>query len=382
MKTRYRILLGTTGTLATATVALALVLGHTAPCPSMPVAPEGATVSAVQHHCYGAPEVLTLERVAKPVPADDELLIRVHSASVNPLDWHYLRGSPYLMRLMSGIGAPRETRLGVDMAGTVAAVGSAVTRFKPGDRVFGGWTGSFGEYLVIPESRNVTRIPDNVSFAQAAAVPIAGATALQALHEKGGLQPGDKVLVNGASGGVGTIAVQLAKAHGAEVHGVCSTRNIALVSSLGADKVYDYTRENYTESDERYDLVIDNVGNHSPAANRKMLKADGRLVLVGGSSGNWIGPLAGPVQMAMLSPFVEQELITLFAVLRGEDMATLASHLSQGTLKPVIDRHYPLRQIRDAIAYSETGRARGKIIVDIVEGAGADNGGGFEAMKP
>ena len=213
-------------------------------------------MKAVVHRCYGSPDVLALEDLQKPTPVGDQLLIRVKAAAVNPLDWHYMRGSPYIMRLSSGIGAPGEPRLGVDFAGVVEAVGDEVNEFQPGDAVFGGMTGAFGEYVLMGEGRSVVHKPENVSFEQAAAVPIAAITALQALRDSGGVEAGDKVLINGASGGVGTYAVQIAKWMGAEVHGVCSTRNVELVRSLGADRVIDYKKDSYVQGDEIYDVCL------------------------------------------------------------------------------------------------------------------------------
>jgi NADPH:quinone reductase-like Zn-dependent oxidoreductase len=268
------------------------------------------------------------------------------------------------MRLMSGLGKPADTRLGVDFAGTVEAVGDAVTRFAPGDAVFGGANGAFAEYLTVRETGAVAMKPENVTFEEAATVPIAALTALQALRDKGRLEPGQKVLINGASGGVGTFAVQIAKALGAEVTGVCSTRNVDMVRSIGADHVIDYKKVNYTESDRRYDLIVDMVGNHSPRKNVRVLQPDGILVLVGGGKGNWIEPLKGLLQAMVLSPFVEQQIISFVARLDPEDLAALAELMEKRAVTPVIDRRYPLRDVAAAIEYSEAGRARGKIIVN------------------
>lgn len=320
-------------------------------------------MKAVVYSCYGSPDVLELADVAKPDPADDELLVRIKAAAVNPLDWHYMRGSPYFMRLMSGLGAPTITRLGVDFSGTVEAVGKDVTRFKPGDEVFGGRTGAFADYVTIRESRAVTLKPDNVSHEQAASVPIAAITALEALRDKGQLQPGQKVLINGASGGVGTFAVQIAKSFGAEVTGVCSTRNVDMVRSLGADHVFDYKKENYTESGEQYDLIVDMVGNHSLRANRNVLSPEGRMVLVGGGKGDWIGPMMRPLQAMLVSPFVDQEIITLLAGLDSDDLVLLGELMESGEVTPVLDRRFTLSDVPAAIRYSEEGHARGKIII-------------------
>lgn len=366
MKLRYKFAVGFLALVAAGLAALALVLSHDAACgPAPELSPGAARMKAIVYRCYGSPDVLQFEEVVRPVPAQDEALVRVRAAAVNPLDWHYMRGSPYVMRLMSGLGAPTDSRLGVDFAGTVEAVGEAVTRFKPGDEVFGGAGGAFGEYVTIRESRALAHKPDNISFEQAAAVPIAGVTALQALRDKGRLQPGQQVLVNGASGGVGTFAVQIAKSFGAEVTGVCSTRNVEMVRSIGADHVFDYTREDYTRSGRQFDLIIDNVGNHSLLANRRVLKPDGVLVTVGGSPGDWLGPLVRPIQGWMLSPFVTQDFPNIMARLTAEDLAELGDLMHRGEMMPVIDRRFPLGEVPAAIRYSETGRARGKIIVTV-----------------
>ncbi len=366
MKLRYKIVNGILLLLAVAIVSLALVLSHTADCEPAPAIATGTeTTKAIVYRCYGSPDVLEYADVEKPTPRDDEVLVKIQAASVNPLDWHYMRGSPYFMRLSSGLGAPSDTRLGVDFAGTVESVGSKVTRFKPGDEVFGGRTGAFAEYVTVPEDRALVLKPAEVTFEQAASSPIAGVTALQALRDQGKLQPGQKVLVNGASGGVGTFAVQIAKSFGAEVTGVCSTRNVDMVLSIGADHVIDYKKENYTDSGQRYDLIIDMVGNHSLLANRKVLEPDGRLVMVGGAKGDWIAPLKGPIKALLLSPFVEQELVMILAQLTREDLTILGDLMQAGTVSPVIDRRYRLREVPDAIRYSEEGRARGKIIIDL-----------------
>jgi NADPH:quinone reductase-like Zn-dependent oxidoreductase len=366
LKLFKRIVLGLLLLVVVAVGALAFTLARTDDCgPPAWEETVGESMRSTRYRCYGGPEVVEVVSVAVPQPAEDELLVRVHSAAVNPLDWHYLRGSPYFMRLQSGLGKPRDTRLGVDFAGVVEAVGSGVTRFQPGDRVFGGAAGAFSDYLVVRETRAVAHIPEGVAFESAASVGIAGLTALQALRDEGRLEAGQRVLINGASGGVGTFAVQIASAMGAEVHGVCSTRNVERVLGIGADRVFDYKKEDYTESGEKYDLIVDMVGNNSVMANSAMLTPAGRLVIVGGAKGDWIGPLAGPLTALAASPFVEQELITLFATLRSDDLTAVADMMAAGQVKPMIDRHYPLPQIAEAIRYSETGRARGKIIIDI-----------------
>ena len=366
MKLRYKVASGILIFLAVAISSLALVLSHTSDCGPVPEVPdETELMKAISYRCYGGTDVLEYADIEKPTPADDEVLVKVHAAAVNPLDWHYMRGSPYLMRLGSGLGAPKNPRMGADFAGTVEAVGKDVRRFKPGDEVLGGRTGAFAEYVIIPEDRALVLKPSNVTFEQAASVPIAAVTALQALRDKGKLKPGQKVLINGASGGVGTFAVQIAKSLGAEVTGVCSTRNVEMVRSIGADHVFDYTREDYTESGEHYDIIIDNVGNHSLLANRRVLNPDGVLVIIGGASGDWLGPLMRPIRALMLSPFVSQEFVMILAQLKQEDLTILSELMQAGEVTPVIDRRFRLSEVPAAIRYSEEGHARGKIIIDL-----------------
>jgi NADPH:quinone reductase-like Zn-dependent oxidoreductase len=366
--TRRRKILGIASLLlAVAVGAVAYLLSHESACgPAPPLAPDTPRMKAIVHRCYGAPEVLKLEDIEKPTPADNEVLVKVHAASVNPLDWHYMRGKPYIMRMSSGFGAPENPRLGVDFAGTVEAVGSGVTRFKPGDEVFGGKRGAFAEYVRVPEDQSLVLKPANLSFEQAATGPIAATTALQALRDKGRLQPGQKVLINGASGGVGTFAVQIAKAMGAEVTGVCSTRNVELVRSLGADHVVDYTVEDFMKGGQVYDLVLDNVGNRPLSDYTDVLKPDGIFVIIGGPSDNaWLGPMVSPIKAKLLSPFVSQEFVFLLADMSQPDLATLAELMQSGKVAPVIDRRFPLSEVPAAIAYLEEGRARGKVVIDV-----------------
>ena len=366
MKLRHKIAGGILVVLVVSIGLLGLVLSHNSACaPAPAITDQSETMKAIVYRCYGSPDVLKVEDVEKPTPDDDEVLVKVHAASVNPLDWHYMRGSPYLMRLGTGLGAPEETRLGVDYAGTVEAVGRNVKQFKPGDAVFGGRTGAFAEYITVREGGALAIKPANMSFKQAASVGIAGITALQALRDHGKLEPGQKVLINGASGGVGTFAVQIAKAFGAEVTGVCSTRNILMVRFIGADHVIDYKQEDYTESGNQYDLIVDMVGNHSLLANRGVLAADGIFVMVGGPKGNWFAPLMGPIKALMLSPFVKQDFGMMLAEFSQDDLAVLADLMQEGKLTPVIDTNYPLSEVPAAIRYSEEGRARGKIIIDM-----------------
>jgi len=366
MKLRYKVAGGILIVLAVAISSLALVLSHNSACgPAPAVSDETELMKAIVYRCYGSPDVLEFEDIEKPKPADDEVLVKVHAAAVNPLDWHYMRGSPYIMRLGVGLGAPTRTSMGVDFAGTVEAVGSNVKRFKPGDEVFGGRSGAFAEYVTVREDRALALKPANMTFEQAASVPIAGITALQALRDKGQLKPGQKVLINGASGGVGTFAVQIAKSYGAEVTGVCSTRNVEMVRSIGADHVIDYTQEDYTKSGQHYDLIIDNVGNHSLLANRRVLNPDGIFVIIGGPKGNWLAPLMNPIKALMLSPFVGQEFVMILAKLDKDDLAILGDLMQAGKVTPVIDRRYRLSEVPAAIRYSEEGHARGKIVIDL-----------------
>jgi NADPH:quinone reductase-like Zn-dependent oxidoreductase len=366
MKLLYKIVGAFLSILVVAIGLVAIAIGYTADCEPAPAVSEDAQLmKAIVYRCYGSPEVLEYADVEKPVPSGDEILVRVRAAAVNPLDWHYMRGSPYIMRLDAGLGAPAVQRLGVDFAGVVEAVGNEVTRFKPGDEVFGGRTGAFADYVVVREDGAVALKPGNVTFEQAASSPIAGLTALQALRDHGKVRAGSRVLINGASGGVGSFAVQIAKQLGAEVTGVCSTRNVELVLSIGADRVIDYKNENYIESDERYDVIVDMVGNHGLLANTRLLEPDGILILVGGPKGNWIGPLAGPVKALLLSPFLDQHVGMMLGDLTSNDLAVFAELMRVGDVRPVIDRSYQLHEVADAIRYSEMGRARGKILINV-----------------
>jgi len=366
MKLRYKIVNGIVIFLAIAISTLGIVLSHDASCaPAPAISGDTELMKAIVYRCYGSADVLQFEDVEKPRPADDEVLVKVHAASVNPLDWHYVSGSPYLLRLGSGLGRPNQTGLGVDFAGTVEAIGAKVANFKPGDAVFGGANGVFAEYVTVRADRSLVIKPANVTFEQAASAPIAAITALQALRDSGKLQSGQKVLINGASGGVGTFAVQIAKSFGAEVTGVCSTRNVEMVRSIGADHVFDYTKEDYTESGQQYDLIIDMVGNHSLTANRRALKPEGNFVIVGGGKGNWLGPMMTPIKALLLSPFVGQDFGMILAQLRKDDLAILADLMQAGKVTPVIDRRYSLSEVPAALQYSEEGHARGKIIISL-----------------
>jgi len=337
---------------------------------STPLRGSGELMKAIVYHDYGSADVLRLGEIEKNLPNDNQVLVKVRAAAANPLDWHYMRGTPYIVRMDSGLFKPKVGRLGVDMAGVVEAVGRNVTRFKPGDEVFGTGGGAFAEYVLASESKVVLK-PANLTFEQAAAVPVAALTALQGLRDKGRIQPGQKVLINGASGGVGTFAVQIARSFGADVTGVCSTRNVDMVRALGADHVIDYTREDFTLGAQRYDLILDNVGNHSLLAFRRVMNPKANYVLIGGGGpddGRWIGPMAGPVKALMLSPFVSQEFGMLLASINQADLAILTELMEAKKVTPVIDRTYTLSEVPAAIRYLEEGHARGKVVITVEHG--------------
>src|SRR6267378_4761251 len=367
MKLRYKVLNVILILVAVALVSLALALSHDSACGPAPLLPNKAQLmKAIVYRCYGSPDVLRFEDFEKPTAADDQVLVKVHAASVNPLDWHYMRGTPYVVRMDSGFGKPENPRLGVDFAGTVEAVGKNVTRFKPGDEVFGGKFGAFAEYVTVREDRALALKPSSLTFEQAASVPIAAVTALQALRDKGRIQPGQKVLINGASGGVGTFAVQIAKSFGADVTGVCSTRNVSMVRSIGADHVIDYTQEDFTQGAQRYDLILDNVGTHSLLEYKRVLNPKGIFVMIGSTTpGNWFGFLATPINAWMLSPFVSQKFGMILAELNRDDLATLGTLMQSGKVTPVIDRRYKLSEVPTAIRYLEEGHARGKVVINV-----------------
>lgn len=321
-------------------------------------------MKAIVCHFYGSPDFLRCEGVEKPIAGDNEVLIKVCAASANPLDWHLKKGS-YLLRPMTGLQKPKDPRVGVDVAGQVEAIGRNVTQFKPGDAVFGSCHGAFAEYACTSESDLVMK-PENVTFEQAAAVPVAAYTALQGLRDTGKIQPGQKVLINGASGGVGTLTVQIAKWLGADVTGVCSARNVDLVRSIGADQVIDYTREDFTESGQRYDLIFDLVGNHSLSAYRNVLNPKGIYIgagVLGERLG--IGIVTGLIKVMVLSRFVSQELVSFMARRSKEDLITMHELMKTGKVTPVIDRRYNLSEVPEAIRYLEQGHARGKIIITV-----------------
>jgi NADPH:quinone reductase-like Zn-dependent oxidoreductase len=326
-------------------------------------------MKAVVYTDYGSPDVLQIRDIKKPAPNDDQVLVKVRAISINPLDWHFMEGRPYIMRgMMGGMRKPKNPRLGVDYSGTVEAVGKNVTQFKPGDEVFGNKIGAFAEYLCPRADRAVAMKPANITFEQAAGIPVAGLTALQGLRDHGKVQPGQRVLINGASGGVGTFAVQIAKNLGAEVTGVCSGRNTEMVQSLGADHVIDYTKEDFTKGNERYDVILDNVGTQPLSGFRRVLKPNGILVMVGGggpNDGKWIGPMARPIKAMLMSPFTSQKMGMMLAEPSQKDLTVFAEMMESGKVKPVIDRTYPLSQIREAMAYLEQGHARGKVVITV-----------------
>jgi NADPH:quinone reductase-like Zn-dependent oxidoreductase len=340
-------------------------------------------MKAVVYYNYGSPDVLKCEDIEKPAPSDNEALIKVRAASVNPLDCGELKGVPYIFRILFGLRKPdamRPARPGVDVAGQVEAVGGKVTQFKPGDEVFGAcisdpqasaakvWVhhqGAFAEYVCVSESILVMK-PDNVTFEQAASVPVAAFTALQGLRDKGHIQPGRKVLINGAAGGVGTFAVQIAKSFGAKVTGVCSTRNVDMVRSIGTDHVIDYTQEDFTKHGKRYDVIFDCVGNHPLSELRQALNPKGICVMVGELTGRGgLGILARLFTAFVLSQFGRQKLITFLAKPNKEDLTVMHDLMTAGKVTPVIDRRYKLSEVPEAIRYLEEKHARGKVVITL-----------------
>ena len=323
-------------------------------------------MKAIVQDRYGSADVLELRDIDPPVISADEVLLEVRAAGVEPGVWHLMTGLPYLVRVMGyGLVRPKYPVRGRDVAGRVEAVGANVTRFQPGDEVFGTCEGSFAEYAAAREDKLALK-PANLSFEEAAVIPISGMTALQALRDKGRVQPANKVLIIGAGGGVGTFAIQIAKAFGAEVIGVCSTTKVALVESIGADHVIDYTREDFADRAGQYDLIIDNAGNRSLSRLRRALAEDGTLVIVGGEEGGpWVGPADRIVPAALLSPFVRQRLLPLMAAERQDDLRLLGEMAESGKLRPAVDRRYPLVEAPDAVRYVGEGHARGKVVVTI-----------------
>ena len=325
-------------------------------------------MKAIVYTQYGPPDVLQFKDVARPTPADDEVLIELYAASVNPVDWHLMRGKPLPLRLTTGLRTPKHEVLGCDIAGRVEAVGKDAKRFQPGDEVFGGkGVAGFAEYVCVREDKLALK-PANISFEEAAAVPVAAITALQGLRDKGRIQRGDKVLVDGASGGVGTFAVQIAKSFGAEVTAVCSTRNVDTARSLGADHVIDYTREDFTQRGRRYDLILAANAHHSNFDYRRALSQGGRYVMAGGGLGQGLQAL---LVGRLLSRLGSKKMCTFLANINNKDLVFLKDLLEAGKVAPVIDRRYPLSDVAEAIRYLEEGHAQGKVVITVKPRAGA-----------
>jgi NADPH:quinone reductase-like Zn-dependent oxidoreductase len=321
-------------------------------------------MKAIVQDRYGDLDVLDFKDIDQPVPTDNQVLVRVHAAAVGKGDWLTVRGLPYVARLRYGLPNPKHSVPGFDLAGRIEAIGPNVTRLQPGDDVFGWCDGSFAEYASVPEDQ-LARKPTNLTFEQAAAVPISGFAALQALRDSGGVQPGQQVVVIGASGGVGSFAVQLAKAFGAEVTGVCSTKSLEMVRSIGADYVIDYTQQDFTRTGQRYDLILEMAGNRSLADLRRALTAKGTLVLVGGSGGKWFMGTGRTLRAVVLSPFVSQRLRSFLSKPRGADLVVLQEFLDAGKLTPVIDRTFPLSETPEAIRYVAEKSTQGKTVITV-----------------
>ena len=323
-------------------------------------------MKAIVHHQYGPPDVLKLQEIDKPVPKEDELLVRVHAASINILDWYGITGLG-IARVGGGFRKPKDPRVGVDFAGVVEGVGANVKLFKPGDEVYGGRSGSFAEYVTIREQRGIAPKPAGVTFEQAATVPVAGLTALQGLRDNGQIQPGQKVLINGASGGVGTFAVQIAQAFGAEVTGVCHTRHIDAIRSLGADHIIDYAREDFTRSGQRYDLVLDVMGGRSWRDFRRVLNPNATFVLIGGPKTNrLIGPLAHIIRIRLAALRASQKVIFFIANVNREDLLFMNELMEAGKVTPLIDRQYKLSELSQAMRHFAEGHPHGKIVITMV----------------
>jgi NADPH:quinone reductase-like Zn-dependent oxidoreductase len=320
-------------------------------------------MKAIVYERYGSADVLRLKDVDNPTVADDAVLVRVRASAVNAMDWHGMRGEPLIARLSEGLRRPKLGILGGDAAGIVDAVGKEVRDLHPGDEVFGVRTGAFAEYV---SGRTFVPKPSNLTFEQAAAIPVAATTALQGLRDKGELQPGQRVLINGAGGGVGHFAVQIAKALGAaEVTGVTSTANVEMVGSIGADHVIDYEREDFTKARKRYDLILDIAGNRPMRAMRRALVPKGTFVFVGGPGGRWVSPADRALKAAVMSPFVSQRMLPFLAHISKEDLIVLKELAETGKLRPVIDRTYPLAATADALRYVETMHACGKVVITV-----------------
>jgi NADPH:quinone reductase-like Zn-dependent oxidoreductase len=346
---------------------LAVAISHDSPCDAAVAAPAaGATMRAAVRRCYGAPDGLAVEHIPRPELPEGRMLVKVHAAGLNPLDWHRLRGTPYVMRLGEGLGVPGDVQMGIDFAGTVEAVGKGVTKFKPGDEIFGGRSGALAEYVAVREQGSIALKPANISFEQAGGVYVAAMTALQTLRDRAAVQPGQKVLINGASGGVGTFAVQIAKWLGAEVTAVCSTRNVDLVRSLGADHVIDYKTADFTQGTARYDVIMDNVANRPILEIRRVLEPRGKYIVIGGGGPDanpWFGAFLAPLKAHVISWFVAQDMGLFISNANTADVELLAKLMAEGKVRPVVDRSYPLADVAEAMRYLEAGHARGKVVV-------------------
>jgi len=327
-------------------------------------------MKAIVYHNYGSADVLRCEEIDKPMAGDNEVLIKVRAASINPLDWKLMKGGPFLVRILLGLGKPKMRRPGVDVAGEVEAVGRNVTQFKPGDQVFGTCVGAFAEYAtsasVFGMKSALVIKPENVTFEQAASAPVAALTALQGLRDKGRIQAGQKILINGAAGGVGTFAVQLARLFGANVTGVCSTANVDMVRSIGADRVIDYTQDDFTKDRQSYDLFLDCIGNHSLSACRRILNPKGILVMIGApDDGGVIDLVARMIGALVWSWFGTRKMVFFIARMNREDLATVGEFMATGKVTPVIDKRYRLTDAREALRYMEKGHARGKVVITL-----------------
>ncbi len=319
---------------------------------------------AIVHNTYGSPDVLELQEIEQPDLTDDTVLVRVRAVSINPADWYGMTGRPKLARPTMGLRKPKNNRVGVDFAGTVEAVGKDVTHVRPGDEVFGGKSGALAEYVTVRDA--IVLKPAKLTFEEAAAVPVAAVTALQGLRDHGQIQPGQQVLINGASGGVGTFAVQIAKAFGAEVTGVCSTANVERARALGADHVVDYTREDFTRSDRRYDLMLDVAGSRSWSECKRVLTPEATVVIVGAPKGTrLLGPLSHIIKMRLASLRSSRKVSFFIAKLTRADMEVLRELLETGKMTPVVDRRYELSEVADAFRYLGEGHAQGKIVITI-----------------
>lgn len=326
-------------------------------------------MKAIVHHSYGSPDVLELVDIERPVPARDQVLVRVEAASVNPFDWHHVTGTPYLLRLMAGLRRPKQSVRGADLAGIVEAVGADVSEFAPGDRVFGLAAGSFAEYAVA-SVHHVGSMPDGVSAAEAAAMPIAAVTALQGLRDHAKSGPGRRIAINGAAGGVGTFAVQIAVAQGADVTAVCSTRNVEMVAELGAQRVVDYTTADFVDAGP-FDAILDNVGNRSLTEMKRALTPDGVLVMVSGKKGKWVRPFDRVIGGKVRFAFGGRTFAQFTASETPDELREIAGFVERGEVRSVIDRHYSLDDTADALRYVATGHARAKVVIDVDVGVDA-----------